>query len=209
MGPPTFILMNLYQVHHPVCYTRDGRVYSRLPNCPETHIPATDDLSTHFICIPWLFRVHPPTREEELGRVLRTKAVNGQERIRAQKGDTATTTTMPQPQPQPANTSTTEPDCDHGESKDEDEDGNDDGDGSLENDRNGPLDAVAERSPQHHPSDPDPAPSLAQLSPIRTPPLPSPAMTPDGQLPSRPLAITQGSSGALLHSSLAQSTTAH
>ena len=87
MGPPTFILMNLYEVHHPVRYTRDGRPIAPPPNCPESQIPATDDLTTYFICIPWLFRVYPPTREEELGRVLRTKAVTGEERIRAQKGD--------------------------------------------------------------------------------------------------------------------------
>ena len=87
MGPPTFILMNLYQVHHPLSYSRDGRPIEPPPNCPESQIPATDDLSTYFICIPWIFRVYPPTREEELGRVLRTKAVSGQERIRAQKGD--------------------------------------------------------------------------------------------------------------------------
>ena len=87
MGPPTFVLMNLYEVHHPVRYTRDGRPIAPPPDCPETQIPATDDLSTYFICIPWLFRVYPPTREEELGRVLRTKALTGEERIRAQKGD--------------------------------------------------------------------------------------------------------------------------
>jgi len=87
MGPPTFILMNLYEVHHPVSYTHHGRPVEPPPNCPETQIPATDDLSTYFICIPWLFRVYPPTREEELGRVLRTTTVSGEERIRAQKGD--------------------------------------------------------------------------------------------------------------------------
>jgi len=87
MGPPTFILMNLYEVHHPLRFHHDGQPVLPPPNCPETLIPATDDLSTYFICLPWLFRVYPPTREEELGRVLRTKAVSGEERIRAQKGD--------------------------------------------------------------------------------------------------------------------------
>ena len=87
MGPPTFILMNLYQLDHPLSYTLDGRPIQPPPNCPETQIPATDDLSTYFICIPWLFRVYPPTREEELGRVLRTKTISGHERIRAQRGD--------------------------------------------------------------------------------------------------------------------------
>ena len=111
MGPPTFILMNLYQVHHPVCYTRDGRPIEPPPNCSETQIPATDNLSAFFICIPWLFRVYPPTREEELGRVLRTKGACGQERIRAQKGD----------QPKAVNTArstrfSAEPECDDGDS---------------------------------------------------------------------------------------------
>lgn len=87
MGPPTFILMNLYQLHHPLSYAPDGRPIQPPSNCPETQIPATDDLSTYFICIPWLFRVYPPTREEELGRVLRTKTISGHERIRAQRGD--------------------------------------------------------------------------------------------------------------------------
>src|SRR5258706_2100658 len=87
MGPPTFILMNLYQLDHPLSYTPDGRPVQPPPNCPESQIPATDDLSPYFICIPWLFRVYPPTREEELGRVLRTKTVSGHERIRAQRGD--------------------------------------------------------------------------------------------------------------------------
>ena len=87
MGPPTFILMNLYQLDHPLSYTPDGRPIQPPPNCPETQIPATDDLSTYFICIPWLYRVYPPTREEELGRVLRTKTISGHERIRAQRGD--------------------------------------------------------------------------------------------------------------------------
>jgi hypothetical protein len=87
MGPPTFILMNLYQVHHPICYAPDGQPIQPPPNCPESLIPATDDLSAFFICIPSLFRVYPPTREEELGRVLRTTTITGHERIRAQKGD--------------------------------------------------------------------------------------------------------------------------
>lgn len=87
MGPPTFILMNLYQVHYNVEYDRRGHPIEPPPNCPETLIPATDDLATHFVCIPSLFRVHPPTREEELGRVLRTRDTNGEERVRARKGD--------------------------------------------------------------------------------------------------------------------------
>jgi len=90
MGPPTFILMNLYEVHHPLSYAPDGQPIHPPSNCPESQIPATDDLSTFFICIPSLFRVYPPTREEELGRVLRTKTVTGHERIRAQKGDLPT-----------------------------------------------------------------------------------------------------------------------
>ncbi len=83
MGPPTFVLMNLYHVHYDVQYDRSGRPREPPSDCPETLIPATDDLSTHFVCIPSLFRVHPPTREEELGRVLRTRGTDGEERVRA------------------------------------------------------------------------------------------------------------------------------
>ena len=91
MGPPTFVLMNLYQVHYNVHLDRSGRPIEPPPNCPETLIPATDDLSTFFVCIPSLYRVHPPTREEELGRVLRTRGTDGEERVRARKGDLSTT----------------------------------------------------------------------------------------------------------------------
>ena len=87
MGPPTFILMNLYHVHFDVQYDQHGRPIEPPPDCPETLIPATDDLSSHFVCIPSLFRIHPPTREEELGRVLRTRGPNGEERVLARKGD--------------------------------------------------------------------------------------------------------------------------
>ena len=87
MGPPTFILMNLYHVHYSVHYDCNGLPVEPPPTCPESLIPATDDLSTYFVCVPSLFRVHPPTREEELGRVLRTKGVDGEERVRARKGD--------------------------------------------------------------------------------------------------------------------------
>lgn len=87
MGPPTFILMNLYQVHHSVNYDDNDLPIEPPPNCPETLIPATDDLSTFFVCVPSLFRVHPPSREEELGRVLRTRDIGGEERVRARKGD--------------------------------------------------------------------------------------------------------------------------
>lgn len=90
MGPPTFVLMNLYHVHYDVQYDRNRRPRAPPPGCPETLIPATDDLSTHFVCIPSLFRVHPPTREEELGRVLRTRGTDGEERVRARKGDLPT-----------------------------------------------------------------------------------------------------------------------
>ena len=82
--------MNIYQVHYNVHYDRSGRPIEPPPNCPETLIPATDDLSTFFVCIPSLYRVHPPTREEELGRVLRTRGTDGEERVRARKGDTTT-----------------------------------------------------------------------------------------------------------------------
>ena len=92
MGPPTFLLMNLYHVHYDVQYDRNKRPRAPPPGCPESLIPATDDLSTHFVCIPSLFRVHPPTREEELGRVLRTTGTDGEERVRARKGDLSSTT---------------------------------------------------------------------------------------------------------------------
>jgi hypothetical protein len=91
MAPPTFVLMNLYQVHYDVHYDPSGRPIEPPPNCQESLIPATDDLSTFFVCIPSLFRVHPPTREEELGRVLRTRGTDGEERVRARKGDLSST----------------------------------------------------------------------------------------------------------------------
>lgn len=92
MGPPTILLMNIYLVHHVVAYDHNGRPIEPPIGCPESLIPATDDLSTHFVCIPSLFRVHPPTREEELGRVLRTKGPGGEERVRARKDPLSTTT---------------------------------------------------------------------------------------------------------------------
>ena len=94
MGPPTFVLMNLYHVHFDVQYDRNGRPKEPPADCPETLIPATDDLSTYFVCIPSLFRVHPPTREEELGRVLRTRGTDGEERVRARKGNLSTPATV-------------------------------------------------------------------------------------------------------------------
>jgi hypothetical protein len=79
--------MNLYHIHYNVEYDHNGLPIEPPPNCRETLIPASDDLSTYFVCVPSLFRVHPPTREEELGRVLRTRGLGGQERVRARKGD--------------------------------------------------------------------------------------------------------------------------
>jgi hypothetical protein len=111
MGPPTFIRMDVYQLHHDVRYDHNGLPVKPPPDCAESLIPATDDLSLHFICVPWLFRVHPPTREEELGRVLRTTGADGEERVRAQKDSRSRAANTPHP------TSThysAERDCDDG-----------------------------------------------------------------------------------------------
>lgn len=151
MGPPTFILMNLYQVHHPLAYYPDGRPIQPPPDCSESQIPATDDLATYFICIPWLFRVYPPTREEELGRVLRTKTVSGHERIRAQKGDPRD---LPKPKTGDAARSLSSATA-------EQDSGDDDGDsdGPLEEDDDPQV--VPHGISQDHPSNPTPRPPAA------------------------------------------------
>jgi len=141
MGPPTFILMNLYQVHYNVAYDHNGRPIEPPPGCPETLIPATDDLSTYFVCVPSLFRVHPPTREEELGRVLRTTGVGGEERVRARKGELSGT----------GHSST---------GRDYDEDGNSDGSAEGDGDPEDPLQDSGSSSAQCAPT-PYPYPATA------------------------------------------------
>jgi len=184
MGPPTFVLMNLYEVHFNVRYDHNNHPIEPPQGCPESLIPATDDLSTFFVCIPSLFRVHPPTREEELGRVLRTRGTDGEERVRARKGELSSTaaTTATAPHVPAA----------RGISGGDDDDDDDDGssDGSAENDD------TPEDASQADSSVPSSAPSAPALTPA---PYPYPATAISCNDPSWPESLAAAREQARWH----------